>query len=161
MDDLERMLIERACARLVVEYCHLVDHGEAARIADQFTDDGVWTADEITATGRDAFVRLFRERQDHAARMSRHVCSNLLIDVIDEHNATGVVYLTLYRHDGEVGRMLSPSGVPARIGEYRDTFVRDATGWKFKRRELHSSFAVVGDVIGQWRTDVGVGAGTT
>jgi hypothetical protein len=32
MDETARLLAERACERLVTQYCHLVDHGEAARV---------------------------------------------------------------------------------------------------------------------------------
>jgi len=143
MDDLERLLIERACARLVTEYCHFVDHGEAAKIADQFTEDGVWKSAENTMSGRDAIRRGSQNRQDNVERMSRHVCSNLLIDVIDENNAKGVVYLTLYRHDGKPERRVSPSDVPTMVGEYRDTFMRTPAGWRFKRREAVVSFIKV------------------
>jgi hypothetical protein len=127
MDDMQRMLIERACERLVTEYCHFVDHGEAAKIAGQFTEDGVWANRASTFSGREAIAGSFQRRQDNAARISRH--------------ATGVVYLTLYRHDGEAGRRTSPSDIPDVVGEYRDTFVRTADGWRFKRREVHVSFS--------------------
>ena len=36
MGDLERMLIESPCERLVTQYCHFVDHGEAERVAELF-----------------------------------------------------------------------------------------------------------------------------
>lgn len=140
MDETQRLLIERACERLVTQYCHFVDHGEAARIADLFSDDGVWASPENTMTGRDAIARGFARRQANTARMSRHVCGNVLIDVADAEHATGVCYLTLYRHDGDAGRATSPSDVPAIIGEYRDDFVRTAAGWRFRRREIVVSF---------------------
>ena len=38
----ERHAIERECERLVAQYCHYVDHGEAAKIADLFSEDGRW-----------------------------------------------------------------------------------------------------------------------
>jgi hypothetical protein len=140
MDDTQQLLIERACARLVTEYCHFVDHGEAAKIAGQFTEDGVWTAPGNTMTGRAELERGFAARQRNTRRMSRHTCMNLLVDVIDENTAKGVVYLVLFRHDGEEGRATSPVGPPALIGEYRDEFVRTDDGWRFKRRELAASF---------------------
>src|SRR5262249_44389549 len=140
MDDIKRMLIERACERLVTEYCHFVDHGEAAKIADQFTDDGVWASGAVMRNGRAEIAAAFAKRQDNPARISRHVCCNLLVNVIDEDNATGVVYLTLYRQDGEVGRRSAPSDVPDIVGEYRDVFVRTRGGWRFKRRDLVASF---------------------
>ena len=41
---LELLWAERACERLVYRYAWLVDSGEAAGIADLFTEDGVWAA---------------------------------------------------------------------------------------------------------------------
>jgi uncharacterized protein (TIGR02246 family) len=144
MDDLQTLLIERACQRLVTDYCHFVDHGEAARVADQFTEDGVWASPENTMTGRDAIRRGFERRQANTARMSRHVCDNFRLDVIDADHAEGVVYLTLFRHDGEPGRRTSPVGTPELVGEYRDRFVRTADGWRFARREIAVSFVGAG-----------------
>jgi hypothetical protein len=72
--------------------------------------------------------------------MSRHVCNNLLVDVIDEDNATGTVYLTLYRHDGEEDRSFSPIEGPVLVGEYQDRFVRTAEGWRFAERVTTAAF---------------------
>lgn len=142
MTEIERMLIERAGERLMIEYCHFVDHGEASRIAGQFTDDGVWTSPENTMTGRAEIEAGFKRREAATHRRSRHVCTNALVDVIDADNATGVVYLTLHRHDDkERPDRVRPSEVPDIVGEYRDTFVRTAAGWRFSRREIAVDFA--------------------
>ncbi len=140
MDDQERLLIERACERIVTLYCHYVDHGEAGRIADLFSKDGVWRSPEITMDGIDEVRAGFARRQANRARMSRHVCNNCVIDVIDEDHAEGLVYLTLYRHDGKEGRRLSPLEGPQLVGEYRDKFVRTPDGWRFAEREIGVSF---------------------
>ena len=140
MDDLQKLLIERACARLVTEYCHVIDHGDAAKVADLFTADGVWASPENTMTGREAILRGFTNRQNNKARMSRHVCNNLLIEVIDQNTAQGVVYLTLYRNDGEEGRRFASGASPSMVGEYRDQFENTADGWRFKRREVAINF---------------------
>ncbi len=141
MDDIEQMLVERECARLVTRYCHFVDHGEASKIAELFTDDGVWASPENTMTGRAEIARGFAARERNKRRMSRHVCNNLLVEVLDAASAQGVVYLTLFRHDGEEGRRISPVGPPTVVGEYRDTFEKTVDGWRFKRREFVASFA--------------------
>ena len=140
MDELKRIAIERECERLVTAYCHFVDHGEAAKIADLFTEDGVWTSPEFTANNREEVRASMTQRQENANRMSRHVCNNFQLDVIDEDHAEGVVYLTLYRHDGKPGRRLSPLDGPVLVGEYRDSFVRRDDGWKISRREIVVSF---------------------
>ena len=140
MDVSERVLIERECERLVTLYCHYVDHGAAERIAELFAKDGVWRSPEVTMNGEDELRRGFRARQKNQKRMSRHVCNNLLIDVVDADNASGCVYLTLYRHDGDEGRAVSPLPGPQLIGEYRDRFVSTADGWRFSEREIEVSF---------------------
>ena len=140
MNDTERLRIERECERLVTLYCHYVDHGEAERIAELFTKDGAWRSPEVKMEGGDAIRRGFARRQANRARMSRHVCNNCLIDVIDADNARGCVYLTLYRHDGEEGRRISLLDGPVLVGEYRDRFERTAEGWRFAEREIEVSF---------------------
>ncbi len=146
MDDSVRLQIERECQRLVTAYCHYVDHGEAERIAELFSEDGVWTSPEVTMSGREQVQKGFARRQANVARMSRHVCNNLLLEVIDEDHAEGTVYLTLYRHDGVEGRRLSPLAGPALVGEYRDRFVRTPEGWRFAHREIDVSFLRRDDV---------------
>jgi ketosteroid isomerase-like protein len=140
MDDLQRMAIERACERLVAQYCHFIDHGEAARVAELFTEDGVWTSPDATMAGREAVLAGFQRRQERAKRLSRHVCCNLLVEIQDEDHASGVVYLTLYRHDGEPGPRIAPLDGPAVVGEYRDAFTRTADGWRFARRDFVIAF---------------------
>jgi uncharacterized protein (TIGR02246 family) len=144
MTDLERILIERECERLVQRYCHYVDHGEASRIAELFADDGVWTSPQNTMSGRDEIHAGFLRRERNAARRSRHVCTNLLIDVKDKDNAAGCVYLTLYRHDDTDEAKVRPSEVPTIVGEYRDSFVRTDDGWRISRREIGVDFAATG-----------------
>jgi uncharacterized protein (TIGR02246 family) len=140
MDDLQKLRIERECERLVTRYCHLVDHGQAAQVAELFTEDGVWASPEATMTGREQIRAGFQRRQENTARMSRHVCCNLLVEVVDEDHAGGVVYLTLYRTDGDPARRVSPSAAPSVVGEYRDRFRRTPDGWRFAKREIEVSF---------------------
>ena len=140
MDQNEKLLIERECERLVTAYCHYVDHGEAERIAELFSEDGVWTSAEATMDGREAIRKAMAARQANLARMSRHVCNNFLLEIIDADHAEGTVYLTLYRHDGKEGRALSPLEGPAMVGEYRDRFVRTKEGWRIAHREIEVDF---------------------
>ncbi|HVM52525.1 MAG TPA: nuclear transport factor 2 family protein [Acidimicrobiales bacterium] len=135
MTDADIVAIERACERLVITYTHLVDGGRAAAVADLFTVDGVWSSGGNRLEGREAIRAAFTRRQE-SDRTSRHVCTNLLVDVIDADHATGLVYLTLYRHDG------SGRGVPEPdlVGEYRDRFARTPEGWRFTERIATMAF---------------------
>ena len=145
MHENERTQIERACERIVALYCHYVDHGEAEKIADLFTKDGVWRSPQVTMEGIEEVRRGFARRQANRARTSRHVCNNCVVEVIDEDHAEGCVYLTLYRHDSEADRPVAPLEGPALVGEYRDKFERTPDGWRFTEREIAVSFLRVGE----------------
>lgn len=138
MNDLERLHIERACERLVTDYTHLVDEGRASAVADLFTDDGVWSSPEVTMEGQ-AKIREGFARREAMDRTSKHVCTNVGIDVHDADHASGLVYLSLYRADG-VGDGPGHITGPSLIGHYEDTFVRTEAGWRFRTRSTHVTF---------------------
>ena len=141
-DALSRLLDERACERLVTDYTHLVDFGEAARIADLFTEDGIWEADQLRMEGRDAIRAGFGARQRVARRTSRHVCTNVAITLTGPDEATGLSYLVNYRHDSRTGEaeLPAPIGPPKYVGEYHDRFVRTADGWRIAHRRCTLAF---------------------
>lgn len=140
-DEMQRVIDERACERLLVEYTHLVDFGNAPGIADLFTTDGVWRTEDFAMNGQDEIRAGFGRRQGVTRRQSRHVCTNVVIDV-DGDTATGLCYLVNYRHDSETGtaEKPAPADVPKYVGEYRDTFVRTPDGWRIKDRYCEMAF---------------------
>ena len=140
-DLLQRMADERACERLIAQYTHLVDFGDAPGIADLFTVDGVWRTDEFAMTGQDEIRAGFGRRQGVTRRQSRHVCTNVIVSV-DGDSASATCYLVNYRHDSETGvaEKPAPADVPKYVGEYHDTFLRTAEGWRFKDRYCDMAF---------------------
>ncbi len=137
---LERIEIEAECYRLVTAYCHYVDHGEAGRIAELFTEDGIWSSPENTMSGKAAVREGFMIRENNKSRMSRHVCNNFILNEVSDEEARGIVYLTLYRWDGKEGRKFSPLEGPTMVGEYQDHFVKTREGWRIKHRQIDISF---------------------
>lgn len=140
-DDVQRMADERACERLIMQYTHLVDSGNASGIADLFTTDGVWCTDEFSMDGQEGIRAGFERREAVARRQSRHVCTNVVITV-DGDTAAGLCYLVNFRHDSETGtaEKPAPADVPKYVGEYHDTFARTPEGWRFQRRYCDMAF---------------------
>jgi hypothetical protein len=139
LEELQHLAIERACERLVVTYSHFIDLGEAGRVAELFTADGVWASAEGTLRSRDEIAKAFAQRQSNTGRRSRHVCTNLRIDVAAPTEAAGLCYFTLYRADDVEGPFAVVDG-PAIVGEYRDRFVLTDEGWRFAQREASAGF---------------------
>lgn len=138
---MQRLADERACERLITQYTHLVDFGDAVGIADLFTQDGVWRSDEVTMDGQDEIRAGFGRRQGVTRRQSRHICTNVIVNV-DGDSATALCYLVNFRHDSETGvaEKPAPADVPKYVGEYHDTFVRTPEGWKFAVRYCDMAF---------------------
>lgn len=139
MDDLQRMAAERSCEALIARYAHVIDDGHASQVADLFTADGVWESPESTLVGRDAIRTAFL-RREQSGRRSRHVCTNVAVDVVDESNATGICYLVLFRTDAPDDGSPARGTQPALVGVYRDSFARDPEGWRFRHRVTEVAF---------------------
>jgi SnoaL-like domain len=130
--------IERVCSRLVLRSIRAFDERDWTGYAQLFTPDGAFiraNAPDAPLVGRDAIRETLSARP--ATRLTRHLCTNIEIDVLDERNARGLCYLLLYA--GDASEPESVAGRQAdgvhRVGEYRDTFVQTGEGWCISRRE--------------------------
>ena len=140
MDNAIRRVIEHACQHLSIAYAHTADFGHDAAFANLFTDDAVLETSLVQVRGKAEIEASMKKRP--AELRSRHIITNMLIDVIDEDHARGLSYLSLYRHVGPESLQSEPIDVsgPAIIGHYDDRFVRTPMGWRFERRKLHVAF---------------------
>jgi uncharacterized protein (TIGR02246 family) len=130
--------IERTCARLVLRSLRAFDERDWLAYASLFTEDGVFiraNAPDEPLRGREAIRTALAERP--ASRLTRHLCTNLEIDVVDTEHARGSCYLLLYAGDETQPETSGsrPADRTQRVGEYRDTFVLTGDGWRISRRE--------------------------
>ncbi|MFV0137617.1 nuclear transport factor 2 family protein [Streptomyces sp. HMX87] len=139
-DPQERLLAERACERLILEFVRELDLGRPGAVADLFTPDGVWEWPEGNRRiqGRDALRTYFGSRP--ADRLSRRVCTNILVTVTSPSTAEATTYFTTYRVDGHTGGMVPPRP-PVQVGHYEDTFRRVDGEWRLAARLLFLAFA--------------------
>jgi hypothetical protein len=139
MKDEQISAITRACEALSVAYARAVDFRDYEYFVSLFTEEGVLDTGRPLA-GRAAIADAISRRPDELR--SRHVITNVFIDVLSEQEARGISYLTLYRHLGPEslkGEPVSLEG-PAGVGHYEDRFEKTEEGWKFSRRKLHFAF---------------------
>lgn len=135
----ERMLAERACERIVVDFVHRLDLGEPGSVAELFTSDGVWywPFGERRIEGREALRGYFASRP--ADRLSRRLMTNIAVTVETETAARAISYLTTYRVDGYAGGMVD-SRLPANVGHYEDTFRKVGGAWLLASRTVFLPF---------------------
>jgi hypothetical protein len=136
----ERMLAERDCSKLQMEYGVFADHGDVDGYVGLFARDAT-----INVPGHPIHVGLEEIRasikQVIARGTWRHVETNSVINVIDANTAKGVVYSTVYSDAAPWNSAeLLPVRPPYLIGEYEDVFEKTSAGWKFRSRVLKLKF---------------------
>ena len=139
MNDDQLNAIAVACEKLSIAYARAVDFRDYDYFVTLFTEDGVLDTGRPMA-GRAAIAEALSHRPDELR--TRHVITNVFIDVLNEKEARGISYLTLYRHVGPESLKGEPIDFdgPAGVGHYEGRFEKTAEGWKFKRRKLHFAF---------------------
>lgn len=133
MDDLQRLMIERACQRLVLLFAKHNDDLDHAALADLFVDDCLFARPldpQYPYHGRDAVHAIFRDRP---ARLTRHVMTNILVTVDSPDLAHGNSYVTMISSPNP-DRSAPREGEGIFFGAFDDVFVRTEAGWKFKER---------------------------
>ena len=128
---------QQAIERLIHRYAWLIDHGEAERVADLFTEDGGLFGIGPDKVGRPAVADWARQRAAMTERRSRHVHSNLLVAPVADGRASGTMIVTVYRHDGAG----PASAVPLLVGDYADRYRKGPDGaWLIEERRFGLAF---------------------
>jgi hypothetical protein len=130
------MGIERACERLIHDYVRALDLGEMSLAADCFAEQGSFArpmAPTQVIQGRENIRAALLTRPK--SLLTKHLASNVMIDVVSGDAATGLSYLTM------ISTTPAPDAVapfvsagPIYFGEFRDRFVRVGGEWKFLER---------------------------
>jgi SnoaL-like domain len=132
----ERTQIERACERLVYAYSRALDLGDLSGAADFFAENGSMrrpmTPDQLIE-GRERIRVALLSRPK--TLLTRHLATNIMIDVDSRDAAHGISCLTMIAATPEAAEQppfLSPG--PIYFGEFRDRFVRERGEWRFLER---------------------------
>lgn len=133
----EIQAIELACAKLVNQFALYSDSGRYDELAALFTEDGRYarpTAPTQVVEGRGALLAAFKARPQD--RLTRHLVTNVLVDVTSPTTARGFSYVTQYagtvdKPAASFGWLAQPSQL---VGEYSDEYVLTPAGWKIRQR---------------------------
>jgi len=134
MEAPERVLIVEACRDLVWRSVAAIDANAPARLADLFIDEGEIVRPNGTALrGREAIRASYAQRS--AERITRHLVTNIVVDVHSTSEASSVSYVMLW--SGSTTDAEAPEGRPVerqQVGEFDDRFVHTSAGWRIARR---------------------------
>ena len=124
MDAVDRLIAERACERLIIDYAALVDAARWDAVAALYSAGGRMsrpTAPDDFTEGRDAILAAFLARP---ARTTRHICANIRVTIENATRATAQSQILLF----------TAAEQPPLVGSYADILADDGDGWRFLER---------------------------
>lgn len=124
MTELERLIAERACERLILDYAALNDAGDWDAVAALYIDAGRMSrpiAPDDFIEGRDAILAAFRARPP---RKTRHICANIRVTLDGTNAAQATSQILLF----------TAADTSPLVGSYSDRFIHNAEGWRFVER---------------------------
>lgn len=135
MNDVDALLIERVCERLILDSARFNDEREWAALAGLYTPGGVvMRPNGQLLEGRGAIEAAYMAGTPD--RVTRHLCTNLRVDVDDHdhaHATTTVLIVAGTQSDEDVAFGVIPNPHHA-VGEFADRFERTADGWRIAER---------------------------
>ena len=132
----ERIEIERACERLVYVYSRALDLGDMSAAADCFAEQGSMARpmmpDQVIQ-GREVIRTSLLTRPK--TLLTKHLATNVMIDVESATSASGLSYLTMISTTPAAdGKPPFISQGPIWFGEFKDRYVLENGAWKFLER---------------------------
>jgi uncharacterized protein (TIGR02246 family) len=119
-----------AIREVMARYCHALDAGRFAEVANLFAPDGEWTTDYGSAVGRDAIEALLTRNVPRKGEgpQRKHYIANTIISIEGDVANARSDYLII--RESETGL------IPVMGGTYLDLFTKQDGQWRFLRKEL-------------------------
>lgn len=124
---------EHACAATTVRFFHHLDRGEYEALAGLLTEDGVWLRQGQELAGPTVVLDKMRERP--SGLTTRHLLSNIVVNLVGESQARVAYELTVYA---------CAEGKPARLATImtgEDTLERTGAGWRIRLKKAQPLFS--------------------
>lgn len=125
--------VERDCIAAATRFFHHLDRGDYAGVAALIAEDGVWVRQGKELVGPGAVLDALRARP--ADFVTRHLLSNVLVDITGDGEATVAYELSVY---GQTGAE-PPRHLSIMTGE--DRLVRTEAGWRIRSKRARPVFS--------------------
>lgn len=139
-DPLAEVALEHACARVILDLARFTDSGHYADALALFCDDATMDRDGEIFSGIAALRQAYAQRP--ANRITRHVVSNIVVQLDGPAQACATSYVTVYRHFVDRDHAEPPYQMPGAdvLGQYQDRLVRSPAGWRLAARTTRTVF---------------------
>ncbi|EUB98150.1 hypothetical protein PMI07_006464 [Rhizobium sp. CF080] len=139
MEKIDILFAERDIHKQLIRFYTGLDECQFDMMASILTPDGLWRRGGVDIKGREMFLEAMNKRG--ADRHTRHILTNVQIDLQDETSGVAKFYSTAFVHVGPTDdKGVSPMALPSSIGIYTATFKRTEEGWQIADLRSKPSF---------------------
>jgi hypothetical protein len=144
LSETERAVIEWRCAQLIHRFALLNDARRFDEAAPLFAEDCIFgrpTAPDDPMVGRDAIIAALKARPP---RITRHIVSNIVIEVVSPTEARGESYVTLLTAPALADGQALPVKADAvqSVGGFSERFKKVDGEWVFAERRGYLTLTV-------------------
>lgn len=131
-----RAAIQRDVESVIFRFFLHLDEQEYDQLAQLMAPTGTWLRNGALLKGPEGVREAMRSRP--AGFTTRHLITNVIVDVADDDHADATYYMTVFVHAGDA----KPTGpvkmdVPMHVSVFRQRFMRAPEGWRIA--ELHGT----------------------
>ena len=138
VSDIQYLIDRMAIQELNSDFFQYLDHSDFAKLLDLFCDDAIYSHGSRVSTGKIEIASLFNARGKDKTRTVRHLYSNLKIEFIDNHHATGQSVCLTFGADAEAP---INSAEPYLVAVFSDRYERNSNGqWRISSRHIERIF---------------------
>jgi ketosteroid isomerase-like protein len=127
MDDINTLVAEHACAKLIMACYSWMDLGDYPAVAELFSDEATWVRGGTPVKGKSAILAALQKRSP--ADVTRHLITNVVVSVRDGDTADATAcFMPLRGARAAVG----PAPMPKfdTVGDVTFKFRREDGAWK-------------------------------
>lgn len=136
MTPAERQLVEWECRQLALRFTAHCDRQEWREACALLTGDVIFarpTDPENPLVGKAAILTAFEARP--SVRITRHICTNMIVTALSETEAKGHLYALLYTGEpSDDGGGVTIADERQLVGEFQDDYLRTEEGWRIAKR---------------------------
>jgi hypothetical protein len=135
----QRLAITLDAERLAHSFFLHLDESNYEPLIALFTPEGVWHRQGKELRGQGMVREAMQARPK--GHTTRHLVSNLLVEIADQDHAESSFYLTVYgaTSDGASKDPL-PMALPNIVGVYKQKIVRTGQGWRVSEMSARTTF---------------------
>jgi len=139
MPDDCRLHCARACERLCLDFAYTVDQRDYAACINLFAEDGLLEHVTGPLKGRAAILAMLEARPLDV--VTRHTCTNIVVEPISDTEAQGRSYVTLYKGTATAGFNGPVTADRPLVAQYTDRYALIEGHWKIQHRKTTLVFA--------------------